>query len=122
MRVACFPVAAMFWIVCLMMSGQQSAPAAPKVTGGHVVAPVLIYQQPPHFSFKEGLLRSKGSTEVRVVVDTAGVPHDISVVRSCGKEVLDRRATEAVETYRFKPGTMDGHPVRVEMYIEVDFQ
>jgi outer membrane biosynthesis protein TonB len=34
---------------------------------------------------------------------------------------LDEKAIETVKTWRFEPGLKDGHPVNVEMAVEVDF-
>jgi len=35
---------------------------------------------------------------------------------------LDEKAIEAVKQYRFKPAMYDGHPVPVELNIEVSFK
>jgi len=35
---------------------------------------------------------------------------------------LDQSALETVRTWRFEPGTKDGQPVPVWMYIEVNFR
>ncbi len=35
---------------------------------------------------------------------------------------LDEKAIEAVRQYKFKPAMENGHAVRVEMNIEVNFQ
>lgn len=35
---------------------------------------------------------------------------------------LDEKAVEAVRKYRFKPGMKDGKPVRVDLFVVVNFQ
>ena len=34
---------------------------------------------------------------------------------------LDEKAIEAVKNWRFEPSQKDGHPVRVEIAVEVEF-
>ena len=55
-----------------------------------------------------------------IVVATDGRPINIRVVNSLGMG-LDEKAIETVRTWRFEPGQKDGHPVNVEMAVEVDF-
>jgi len=43
------------------------------------------------------------------------------VVRPLGKG-LDEKAVEAVKQYRFEPAMYEGHPVPVEVNIQVSFQ
>jgi TonB family protein len=45
----------------------------------------------------------------------------VHVVRPLGKG-LDEKAIEAVRQYRFKPAMYEGHPVSVEVNIEVNFK
>jgi len=56
-----------------------------------------------------------------LVVGADGVPRDIKVARSmcCG---LDDEAIKAVQKWRFKPGTIDGHPVAIQINVEVTFR
>ncbi len=57
---------------------------------------------------------------MRVIVGTDGKPHDIYVQRSLGMG-LDEKAVEAARLWRFAPGTKDGAPVPVEVFLEVNF-
>jgi len=58
---------------------------------------------------------------VYLIVDEKGMPTHVRVVRGVGMG-LDEKAVEAVRQYRFKPGTKDGKPVPVDLYIDVNFQ
>ena len=55
-----------------------------------------------------------------IVVDMDGKAKDIRVVRSLGMG-LDEKAIEAVRQYKFKPAMYQGHPVSVQIVIEMNF-
>ena len=55
-----------------------------------------------------------------LVVDTSGRPTNIRVASSLGMG-LDGKAIEAVKNWKFEPSMRDGHPVRVEIAVEVEF-
>jgi TonB family protein len=88
--------------------------------GGGVRAPKVVYRVEPEFSDEARKNKYQGTVTVRVVVGVDGKPHDISVQRSLGMG-LDEKAVEAARLWRFEPGTKDGVPVPVEVYLEVSF-
>jgi TonB family protein len=74
-----------------------------------------------------------GNIIVHVVVDTEGHVQDAQVFRSAAEDftskndrdiasTFDPKAVEAVQQYRFEPGTFHGKPVPVELNVEVNFQ
>jgi periplasmic protein TonB len=58
---------------------------------------------------------------VSLIVDAQGNPQRVQVLRPLGKG-LDEKAVAAVRQYRFKPATLQGKPVAVELNIEVNFR
>ena len=54
------------------------------------------------------------------VIGVDGRPRDLWISRSAGLG-LDENSLETVRTWRFEPGTKNGRPVPVRMYIEVNF-
>jgi TonB family protein len=54
------------------------------------------------------------------VVGVDGRPSNIHVQSSLGMG-LDEKAIEAVKNWRFEPAMKDGHPVPVQIAVEVDF-
>ena len=58
---------------------------------------------------------------VRVVIGIDGTPQEALIVRGLGLG-LDEMALEAINQWRFKPGTRDGQPVPVAATIEVNFR
>ncbi|MGH9670852.1 MAG: energy transducer TonB [Terriglobales bacterium] len=89
--------------------------------GGGVSAPRAIYSPDPEYSEEARKAKYQGTVVLFVVVGADGRPHDIRVQRSLGLG-LDEKAIEAVRTWKFEPAKKDGHPVAVQVNIEVNFR
>jgi len=87
---------------------------------GGVRDPVLIHSVEPEFSEQARKSKFSGNVQVYLWVDELGNPSHIRIIRGVGMG-LDEKAVEAVRQYKFKPATKDGKPVKVDMYIDVDF-
>ena len=88
--------------------------------GGPVQAPSLIYSIEPEFSEEARKAKFSGNVQVYLWVDEHGNPSHVRVVRGVGMG-LDEKAVEAVRQYKFKPATKDGKPVKVDLYVDVNF-
>ncbi len=88
--------------------------------GGGVSPPRQIYAPEPEFSEEARKAKYQGVCTLGLVVGTDGRPSNIRVLSSLGMG-LDEKAIEAVRTWKFEPAMKDGHPVRVEIAVEVDF-
>ena len=93
----------------------------PMHIGGGVSKPVVLYSVEPEFSEEARKAKFSGNVEVYLWVDEDGKPSHIRVVRGVGMG-LDDKAVEAVRKYKFKPAMKDGKPVKVDLYIDVNFQ
>jgi TonB family protein len=89
--------------------------------GGDVMAPKLIFAPDPEFSAEAKRAKYQGVCVISTIVDAQGNPYRVQVVRRLGMG-LDKKAVEAVKQYKFKPGTLHGRPVAVEVNIEVNFR
>lgn len=89
--------------------------------GGSVRPPTVIHEVDPEFSEEARKAKFSGNVQVYLIVDEQGNPSHVRVVRGVGMG-LDEKAVEAVRQYRFKPAMRDGKPVRVDLYIDVNFQ
>lgn len=89
--------------------------------GGGVSAPQLVYSVDPEFSDEARRAKYQGVCVVSLIVDAQGNPQRVAVVRHLGMG-LDEKAVEAVKQYKFKPATLQGKPVPVEVNIEVNFR
>ena len=57
---------------------------------------------------------------LQLIVDAEGNPQNVHVTRPLGMG-LDEKALEAVRQYKFKPAMYQGHPVAVQIIVNVDF-
>ncbi|MBF0188252.1 MAG: energy transducer TonB [Magnetococcales bacterium] len=72
----------------------------------------------PRFARRRGL---QGLVLLRVEVDDAGHPLQVSIKRSSGHKVLDRSAVKAVKLWRFIPATRGGVAVRASVDVPIRF-
>jgi len=101
---------------------QQAPPqaaSAPRTVSasqlGFLVPPNTIY---PARSRKAG---EKGSVMVRVFVDVAGRPSQVSVESSSGYPLLDEAAVSAVRAAQFRPYSEGGVPRTVWVRVPINF-
>ena len=88
--------------------------------GGGVSAPHPIYSPEPEFSEEARKAKFQGVCTLGLIVGVDGRPRNIHVLNSLGMG-LDEKAMEAVKNWKFEPAMKDGHPVPVEIAVEVDF-
>lgn len=88
--------------------------------GGGVSAPVVVHSVEPEFTPEARAANFQGSVSIQLIVDSQGNPQNVRVIRHLGMG-LDEKAIEAVRQYRFKPALYQGHPVAVQMVVDVDF-
>ena len=86
--------------------------------------PVPIAGQNPPPDYPPAALRrgESGTVMVRVEVDAAGMPIDVSLDRRSGSRDLDRAAMDAVKRWRFQPAQRDGQAVASSLVIPIDFK
>ncbi len=89
--------------------------------GNGTTPPSVITKVDPEYSEEARKAKYSGSVMLSIVVNTDGKAEQISVVKSLGMG-LDEKAIEAVQKWRFKPGTNKGVPVKVRAQIEVNFR
>jgi protein TonB len=88
--------------------------------GSGATPPRAIFSPEPEFSEEARKAKYQGVCTLGVVVDAQGRPTNIRVLSSLGMG-LDEKAIAAVKTWRFEPAMKDGHAVRFEIAVEVDF-
>jgi TonB family protein len=89
--------------------------------GDGVTAPRVLAKVEPEYDPAAKDAKIAGTVLLSVVVGTDGVAHDINVVQSLTPG-LDSKAIEAVQQWKFQPGTLNGEPVKVQARIEINFK
>ena len=88
--------------------------------GGGISAPTAISAPDPDYTEEARRAKKQGTCELWLIVDSAGHPRDIRVIRGLGFG-LDAKALEAVKQWRFQPALKDGRPVDVQISVQVEF-
>ena len=88
--------------------------------GGAVSKPEVLYSVEPEFSEEARKAKFSGNVQVYLWVDEKGNPSHVRVIHGVGMG-LDEKAVEAVRQYKFKPARLNGKPVKVDLYMMVDF-
>jgi TonB family protein len=88
--------------------------------GGGVAAPQLIHSVEPEFTEDARRENYQGSVSIKLIVDSQGNPQDVRLASHLGMG-LEEKAIEAVRQYKFKAAMYQGHPVSVQIVVEVDF-
>lgn len=89
--------------------------------GGGVSAPRPVYDPDPEYSDEARQAKYQGSVVLSAIIGADGRPRNLQVARSLGMG-LDQKALDAVAKWRFEPAMKDGHPVAVQIGIEVVFR
>lgn len=88
--------------------------------GGGVSAPQVIHSVQPEFTQEARQANLQGNVQIQLIVDSQGNPQNLRVTRHLGMG-LDEMAIDAVKQYKFRPAMYQGHPVAVQIVIDVDF-
>lgn len=89
--------------------------------GGGISAPQPITTPDPEYTEEARNAKTQGTCVLWLIVDDQGNPRDIRVVRGLGMG-LDAKAIAAVKQWKFQPAMKDGHPVNVQISVEVGFR
>jgi TonB family protein len=114
-------VAGLGAVSTLPLQGRESQPTVYEPANG-VVLPSVIKEVRPNYTEEAKQAHLEGTVLLDCVVASNGIPRDIIVSRSLDAVLgLDQAAIEALEQWRFKPGTKDGKAVDVHVHVEMTF-
>ena len=82
--------------------------------------PPRVVSHPPTVFSKQGGTNIKGVCVLSVVVEPDGRTSHIRVMKGLDMD-LDEEAIRAVKNWKFKPATLNGKPVAVQIAVEVAF-
>jgi protein TonB len=85
------------------------------VSGG-----ILVHRVSPTYPTQALTARLQGKVILEATVAEDGTLRNLKVVQ--GHPVLAKSALQAVERWRYSPYQLDGHPVKIQTSITVDFK
>ena len=88
---------------------------------GDIKAPHATSSPDPDYSEEARLIKYGGTAIISLIVDTSGSVRDPQMIAPLGVG-LDDKAISTVSHWKFDPATKDGHPVAVEISVEVAFR
>jgi TonB family protein len=100
--------------------GGDGIPSANSLPRKNSTRPQLLSKIEPEYSDEARKVKLQGKVLLNIVVNANGSVGDISVVQSLGLG-LDERAMSAVHQWKFRAATVDGKPIAVRAFVEVDF-
>lgn len=89
-------------------------------TFAQVKAPVVIFEKRPAYTGAAMSRKAEGLVELEGIVGIDGRISELKVLKKLDPD-LDARALEAVESWRFRPATLEGRPVPYRVQIELTF-
>lgn len=93
----------------------------PIQVGGAVKRPEPLYQPQPRYTEVARRANVQGVVVLQAIIDERGNVTDVKVLRGLPMG-LDQAALDAVRTWRYKPATLHGQPVKVYFNLTVNFQ
>ena len=106
----------------LLVAVIGSAPFAAAQEIERKTSPVLIREFKPDYTREARDAKIEGVVEMSAVVLEDGSVGDVTVTKSLDQKYgLDEEAVKTLKKWRFKPGTVDGKPVAVTVFVEMSF-
>lgn len=101
-------------------TGEESTTGQVYEAGSDVTPPEPTYQPAPVYSREARKARVSGVATLAVIIDTQGNVADAKIQKGVGYG-LDEKAVETVKTWKFRPATRRGVPVKARVLVEVTF-
>ena len=81
--------------------------------------PQIVSQVQPRYPEVAKAARVQGIVILEAIINTEGQVEDVKVLR--GPDLLQQSAMDAIVKWKFKPGTLNGKPVKVIFTLTVNF-
>jgi TonB family protein len=111
------------FVLLLPSTASMQAPVRPSTAARptDILPPILVTKTEPQYSKAAIAANVEGVVLLGIVVDEAGIPHDVEVLKPLGFG-LDEQARDCVLQWRFNPATRAGKPVKTAAKVEVTFR
>lgn len=114
-------------LTALVPAGKAPVQPLPDYTGplaapgDGVILPQPIFRPEPQYTEEARRAKLSGTVLVSLIVDADGNARSVRIVRSLDAG-LDKKAVDAVRTWKFKPAEKNGVPVALAARVEVNFR
>jgi protein TonB len=98
---------------------QQPAEVAPMHIGGAVKPPKVVWSEEPQLPSTIRAFEAF-SAQIYLWVNEKGETSHVKVLKSSGRADIDEAFVDAVKKYKFAPATLNGNPVAVDLYMDVN--
>ena len=112
------------WRAKTNSNGDKSQVSVPKKSDPAVTevsAPRVIHQKDPEYTKEAHSHHIEGITRLGTIIETTGTASNIAILEPLGMG-LDEQAILALKRWKFQPAMNNGHPVRVQIEVEMDFR
>jgi TonB family protein len=106
---------------CTAPPPEPSASADLLLVRGKVQAPRLVERVEPLYPKEQRRKGEQGVSVYEAIINTFGCIEDLRLIRS-STPVLDIMGMEAVSQWAYRPGTLNGQPVRVFLTVTVTYR
>jgi len=110
----------LFLLASMSLAQAPPAPGSPYRVGDNVTRPEKISGAPPAYTEEARKARVTGVVILEAIIDEQGNVVNLRVLQGLPMG-LDQAALEAVKTWKFKPATLDGQPVKVYYTLTVNY-
>ena len=90
--------------------------------GKRLTNPQVLYEAKPSYTEEARQAGIEGIVLLQAVVRKDGTADSIKVIKNLGYGLDESAFSTIASKWRFKPGTLNGIPVDVQIYIEVSFR
>lgn len=84
--------------------------------------PMTVIKTPPVYPYRARRLNVSGEVHVKFLVDADGQVHDIRIIKASPPDIFDRSVIDALSTWRFAPGKLQGRPVATQVTTTIVFR
>ena len=112
-----------------MVCDSQTLQNCHRVEG--VTPPRVVHAETPVYPLAARRLQLEGVSAVSLVIDTHGVPRNVTTAQSIAGSVperhrdvaaeMDRNAVACVRKFHFAPAMLDGKPVATQVTLRMNF-
>jgi len=101
-----------------------SVPALKDTYGSHEIDSPLtpLVKIPPMYPLRAKRLNIEGWVTVRFLVNTDGRVEKIEIIKAEPSDTFDNSVMKCVQKWRFKPGTVEGVPVKIWVETTIRFE